>query len=77
MPEVHPIIGIVPDACLVPLRQIGIENFEPMRPYFLDLHTASMAYLPNLPGLGALEVPVDKSRGDDDSQDQLPVLVCN
>ena len=47
-----------------------------MKPYFLDMHTASKAYLPNLPGLGALEIPVEKANEDDNSQTQIPALVC-
>ena len=55
-------------------RQLGIANFEPMKPYFLDMHTATKVYLPNLPSFGSLEIPVDNA-AKDDSQDQIPALV--
>lgn len=47
-------------------RQLGIVNFEPLRPYFLDLHAASQGYLPTLPGLAPLEAAFESSWSADD-----------
>lgn len=57
-------------------RQLGIANFEPMKPYFLDMYTATRVYLPNLPSFGSLEIPVDNV-SKDGSQDQIPALVSH
>ena len=45
-----------------------------MKPYFLDMYTATKVYLPNLPSFGSLEIPVDNV-SKDDSRDQVPALV--
>jgi hypothetical protein len=42
-------------------RQLGIDNFEPMKPYFLDMYTASKAFLPTMPSLDSLEVSLDNN----------------
>lgn len=56
-------------------RQLGIENFEPMKPYFLDMNAATRAYLPSLPSFGSFEVPVDNISANSESRDQIPALV--
>jgi coatomer protein complex subunit alpha (xenin) len=60
-------------------RQLGIDNFEPMKPYFLDLSTASKAFLPTMPALDSLEVGLDKSwQQDAPAQPPTsPVLIYN
>ena len=59
-------------------RQLGIVDFEPLKPYFLDLLTASQAYLPNLPGLGPITVALDRvwSADDPTKPPTAPALVC-
>lgn len=47
-------------------RQLGIVDFEPLKPYFLDLHIAARAYLPTLPGAQTLEVSLDRDWSADD-----------
>ncbi|KAL4859696.1 Coatomer subunit alpha-3 [Chlorella vulgaris] len=58
-------------------RQIGIVNFEPLKPYCLELYQGSQGVLPALPGLPALVAPLDRGwAGDVPRQDAAaPALV--
>jgi coatomer protein complex subunit alpha (xenin) len=40
-------------------RQLGLANFEPMRPLFMDLYTASHAVMPGLAGLPSVLSHID------------------
>ena len=46
-------------------RQLGIVEFGPMRPYFLDMAAGSHATLPMLPGLPAVAAPLDRAWAGD------------
>lgn len=58
-------------------RQLGIGNFEPMKPYFLDIYSASQASLPTLPGMVSLSVALDRgwNSSEDRKQPTSPALV--
>ena len=59
-------------------RQVGFINFDPLKPMFLDVYTATHAALPTLPHLGPLAVALDRnwSSGDPVKPPQAPALVC-
>ncbi len=40
-------------------RQLGVANFEPLRPLFMDLYTASHAVMPALAGLPPMLSHID------------------
>jgi coatomer protein complex subunit alpha (xenin) len=42
-------------------RQLGIVNFEPLRPYFLELHAGAAASLPLIPGVPPISAPLDRN----------------
>ena len=48
-----------------------------MKPYFLDMYTATQAYLPSLPSFGSLDVPIDNTSAKEDVRDQIPALVSH
>lgn len=41
-------------------RQLGAANFEPLKPYFMDLYTASFASLPGLHGVPSMLAHLDR-----------------
>ncbi|KAI7840084.1 hypothetical protein COHA_006214 [Chlorella ohadii] len=41
-------------------RQAGIVNFEPLKPYFMEVYQGSQAVLPALPGLPSLTAALDR-----------------
>jgi hypothetical protein len=47
-------------------RQLGIVNFEPLKPLFLEVHAAALAVAPGLPGTAPLAVPLERGGGADD-----------
>lgn len=51
-------------------RQLGIVQFEPLQPYFLELYTGTHAVLPVLPGTPAIPLALD--RGWDPEQSTQP-----
>ena len=67
----------MPTLALAACRQLGIVDFEPLKPYFMDLLTASQAYLPNLPGLGPITIALDRewSAEDPTKPPTAPALV--
>ena len=56
---------------------MGITNFEPLKPYFLDIVNGTQAYLPTLPGISSVPVFLDRDWSEDSekSPPKLPVLV--
>lgn len=57
-------------------RQLGFINFDPLKPVFLEVFTASHGVLPTLPHLGPLAVALDRnwSSGDPVKPPQAPAL---
>ena len=41
-------------------RQLGVANFEPLRPYFMDVFSASHASLPGLQGVPSILTHLDR-----------------
>ncbi|GLI66143.1 hypothetical protein VaNZ11_009877 [Volvox africanus] len=48
-------------------RQLGASNFEPLKPYFMDLYTASFASLPGLHGAPSMLAHIDRTWTSDAS----------
>lgn len=46
-------------------RQLGIVNFEPLRPYFLEAHAGAAASLPLIPGVPPVTAPLDRNWSGD------------
>ena len=46
-------------------RQVGVVNFEPLKPYFLELAAGATATLPLLPGVPPLPVTLDRNWSSD------------
>lgn len=46
-------------------RQVGVVNFEPLKPYFLELAAGATATLPLLPGVPPLPVSMDRNWSSD------------
>ncbi len=60
-------------------RQLGIGNFEPLKPYFLEVHAGAMASLPMLPGTPAVPLPLEAagSAGEERKPVNTPALVSD
>lgn len=60
-------------------RQLGFISFDPLKPMFQDVFTASHGALPTLPHLGPLAVALDRnwSSGDPTKPPQAPALVSH
>ena len=58
-------------------RQLGIGNFEPLKPVFLEVFSGAQAALPGLPGTGALALPLGRgwSSADERKSPAAPALV--
>ncbi|EFN59251.1 hypothetical protein CHLNCDRAFT_137537 [Chlorella variabilis] len=58
-------------------RQAGIVNFEPLKPYFLEVYQGSQGVLPGLPGLPSLVTALDRSWSSDAAKQEptAPALV--
>ncbi|GAX83376.1 hypothetical protein CEUSTIGMA_g10801.t1 [Chlamydomonas eustigma] len=63
----HVAAGSFQSAMSLLFRQLGAAAFEPLRPYFMDLYTASHAALPGLPGVPAMLSHLDRSHNPDAS----------
>ena len=56
-----------PDAAMRLLNsQLGLVEFGPLRPYFLEIRAAAVASAPGLPGCPAVRVPLPASHSADD-----------
>ena len=55
-------------------RQIGAVNFEPLKPRFLEIYTASKTYLPANAGLPSLVNYVRRNIDETDSRKHLPII---
>ena len=40
-------------------RQLGIGNFEPLKPYMLEVYTGALAVVPTLPGTAVVPLPLE------------------
>jgi coatomer protein complex subunit alpha (xenin) len=56
----HAAAGSFSSAMSLLHRQLGVANFEPLRPYFLDLYTASHAWVPGIPGAPSTLTHLDR-----------------
>ncbi|KAL4423494.1 hypothetical protein ABPG77_003627 [Micractinium sp. CCAP 211/92] len=58
-------------------RQAGIVNFEPLRPYFMEVYQGSQSVLPGLPGLPSLVAALDRAWASDAAKQEpsSPALV--
>eukprot|EP00884_Botryococcus_braunii_P010188 jgi/Botrbrau1/19170/Bobra.0077s0079.1 len=65
----HVAAGALDSAMRLLNRQLGIANFEPMKPYFLEVYSGSVAMVPGLPELPALSLALDRNwSGDNPSK---------
>lgn len=46
-------------------RQLGVVNFEPLKPYFLELAAGAAATLPLVPGVPPLSASLDRNWSSD------------
>ena len=56
----HVAAGSFQSAMSLLFRQLGATGFEPLRPYFLDIYSASHASTPGLPGLPSMLSHLDR-----------------
>ena len=66
------------DEChLLIVRQLGIGNFEPLKPYFLEVYTGALAVLPTLPGTAVVPLPLEHAASGAEERKPLnsPALV--
>ena len=56
----HIAAGSFQSAMSLLFRQIGATSFEPLRPLFLDIYSASHASLPGLPGMPSMLTHLDR-----------------
>ena len=58
--SVSPKLPVFSEQCIMLIsRQLGIGNFEPLKPYFLEVYTGAMAVLPTLPGTAVVPLPLE------------------
>ena len=55
-------------------RQIGAINFQPLKPRFLEIYSASKTYLPATPGLPALVNYVRRNVEETDPRKVVPII---
>lgn len=60
---------------MVRRRQLGLVNFEPLKPLFLEVHAAALAVAPGLPGTCPLAVPLERGWGAEDGASRAPAPV--
>ena len=56
----HIAAGSFQSAMSLLFRQLGATGFEPLRPYFLDIYSASHASTPGLPGMPSILSHLDR-----------------
>ncbi len=56
----HAAAGSFQSAMSLLHRQLGVADFEPLRPYFIDLYTASHATVAGLTGAPAMITHLDR-----------------
>ena len=56
---------------------MGIGNFEPLKPYFLEVYTGAMAVVPTLPGTSVVPLSLEHagSGADERKATNSPALV--
>lgn len=57
----HLLIGHLRVGLAAGCRQLGLANFEPMQPYFLQVAAGAQAILPALPGLPPTVASLDRN----------------
>ena len=58
-------------------RQLGIGNFEPLKPFFLEVYSGALAVVPTLPGTPIVPVPLEHAGSADERKSaSSPALVC-
>ena len=57
----HIAAGSFQSAMSLLFRQLGAAGFEPLRPYFMDIYSASHASMPGLPGAPSMLAHLDRS----------------
>ncbi|KAI8377703.1 coatomer protein alpha subunit [Radiomyces spectabilis] len=58
-------------------RQVGVVNFEPLKPYFLSISQASCVYLSSMPSNPTLPFYLRRQPEDSNPRTSLPVTVHN
>lgn len=61
----HAAAGSFQSAMSLLHRQLAVSNFEPLRPYFMDLYTASHAVYGGVPGTPALLTHIERNHNGD------------
>lgn len=58
-------------------RQLGIGDFEPLKPFFLEVYSGALAAVPTLPGTPIVPVPLEQAGSADERKSaSSPALVC-
>ena len=72
-PECEGVLSIAPP---MPCRQLGIGNFEPLKPFFLEVYSGALAVVPTLPGTPIVPVPLEHAGSADERKSaSSPALV--
>ena len=76
-PARSPLRPLPAPLCPLPCRQAGIVNFEPLKPFFMEVFQGSQAVLPALPGLPSLATALDRAWSADAAKQEptAPALV--
>lgn len=62
--------------CAATCRQLGIGNFEPLKPYFLEVYAGALAVVPTLPGTSVVPLPLEAAgSGEERRPANSPALV--
>lgn len=58
-------------------RQVGIVNFQPLKPIFLSVYQSSRLWLPAAPSLPPLEIPLRRNIDSAEPRNVLPVVTLS
>ena len=68
--------GVLSSAPRMSCRQLGIGNFEPLKPFFLEVYSGALAVVPTLPGTPIVPVPLEHAGSADERKSaSTPALV--
>ena len=70
----HVAAGSYENAMQMLNRQLGAVNFQPLKPRFLEIYSASKTYLPATPGIPALVNYVRRNTEETDPRKVLPII---
>ncbi|CAK0784913.1 hypothetical protein CVIRNUC_008118 [Coccomyxa viridis] len=62
----HAAAGAFDSAMRLLNRQLGIGNFEPLKPFFLEVYSGALAVVPTLPGTPIVPVPLEHAGSADE-----------